>query len=541
MSYQYTVTERRRRTTNTGGYGASSNRTTFGYWVPLVLTVGAAAVGVAAWIWSERGEDEDESEAEHYPGGVPPPGYASMSGGVAPPPGGMPVPGPPVAGGFQDGGGFPQQGGFQGGPGMYPGPPGGVGGVAREQWESTDMYSASRSTNVQQTTTTNYEQDSGLVARMSSALGINRTASPAGQSFGWAGQQVAAGFAAAGAMVGGALTSLRDGDQGEYRDHERWSEEADAQQEEVKQGILRRGTADEYFSGQVEIPKQVREYRKKRKTVAIVVSAVGEVGMDADLGHHAVSLPVHDSISHWLTRPQSILAHLPEHLNPETTRVFVLIYAPDLKVHPLSTVQPSPSTSGPKPSRSSQSMASSFSNISQTDAQHTPAQTPGDFPTSADGDDQGILANVDPNPVVEQTTSLFKTLYNQAEAIVERETMILPFSSPQGHRNILKSLSPEVVYVQESLCGRDGETVADVSGWVRQIVVVIGDEGGAGGLVDTDDEVARRKGRDGMGTQEGGGQLWWMREERTGLGKRVAVVEGVKVGDDWRRRINEVD
>lgn len=298
MSYQYSVTERRRRTTNTSGYGASSNRSTFGYWVPLVLTVGAAAVGVAAWIWSERSEDEDDSEVEHYPGGVPPPGYASMSGGVAPPmqPGGAmqgaPVPGPPVAGGFQDGGGFPQQGGFQGGPGMFPGSPGGGAGT-REQWESADMYSASRSGNVQQTTTsTSYEQDSGLVARMSSALGINRTASPAGQSFGWAGQQVAAGFAAAGAMVGGALTSLRDGDQGEYRDHERWSEEADAQQQEVKQGIRRRGTADEYFSGQVDIPKQVREYRKKRKTVAIVVSAVDEQALDVDLGQHAVSLPL---------------------------------------------------------------------------------------------------------------------------------------------------------------------------------------------------------------------------------------------------------
>ena len=147
------------------------------------------------------------------------------------------------------------------------------------------MYSASRSTNVQ-----TQEQDSGLVARMSNALGINRTASPAGQSFGWAGQQVAAGFAAAGAMVGGALGSLRDGDQGEYRDHERWSEEAE-QQEEVKQGIRRRGTADEYFSGQVDIPPQAVKYKSKRRTVAIVVSAVSEGATDVGLGHHAVSVP----------------------------------------------------------------------------------------------------------------------------------------------------------------------------------------------------------------------------------------------------------
>jgi hypothetical protein len=239
-----------------------------------------------------------------------------------------------------------------------------------------------------------------------------------------------------------------------------------------------------------------------------------------------------------LTCAQSILAHLPEHINPDSTRVFVLIYAPDMKTHPLSAISSSNNGQGPKPSRSSQSMASSFSNISQTDAQQTPAQTPGEFPTN--DDDQGILASVSPHPIVEETSSLFKTLYNQALAIVERETMILPFSSEKGHRNILKSLTPEVVYMQESLCGRDGELVADVGGWVRQVVVVIGDEGGAGGLVDTtDDEGARR--RNGDGGKSVGGQKWWMREERTGLGKRVAVVEGVKVGDDWRRRINEID
>ena len=172
-------------------------------------------------------------------------------------------------------------------------------------------------------------------------------------------------------------------------------------------------------------------------------------------------------------------------------------------------------------------MASSFSNISQTDA-HTPAQTPGEFP---EGDD-GMLSQVDPNPI-NDTTSLYKTLHNQAQALVEKDTMILPFTSRNGHKHILKSLAPELVYIQESLCGSEGEVVADLSGWVRQTVVVIGDEGGHGGLVDTDDEGAR-KGR-------GSGQVWWQTEERTGLGKRVAVVESLKIGDDWDRRVNEKD
>jgi len=170
-------------------------------------------------------------------------------------------------------------------------------------------------------------------------------------------------------------------------------------------------------------------------------------------------------------------------------------------------------------------MTSSFSNISQADA-HTPAQTPGEFPP---GTDDGILAHVDPNPI-DESSSLYKTLHNQAQAVADRETMVLPFTSRNGHKHILKSLAPELVYIQESLCGRDGEIVSDLSGWVRQTVVVIGDEGGHGGLVDTDDEAATKR-------QE----TWWQKEERTGLGKRVAVVESLKIGEDWQRRVNEQD
>lgn len=175
-------------------------------------------------------------------------------------------------------------------------------------------------------------------------------------------------------------------------------------------------------------------------------------------------------------------------------------------------------------------MASSFSNISQTEA-HTPAQTPGEF---SEGDDNaGMLSSVDPNPI-DEAPSLYKTLHNQAQSLVEKDTMILPFTSRSGHKHILKSLAPELVYIQESLCGSEGEIVADLSGWVRQTVVVIGDEGGQGGLVDTDDEGGRAGGK-------GQGVVWWQTEERTGLGKRVAVVESLKIGDDWERRVNERD
>ena len=169
-------------------------------------------------------------------------------------------------------------------------------------------------------------------------------------------------------------------------------------------------------------------------------------------------------------------------------------------------------------------MTSSFSNISRTEA-----HTPGDFPNNASGDD-GILSNVDPNPM-DESSSLYKTLHNQALAIVEKDTMVLPFTTPNGHKHILKSLAPETVYIQESLCGPEGELVSDLGGWVRQIVVVVGDEGGHGGLIDTEDE--------GEGSAKE--TRWWQREERTGVGRGVSVVESVKIGDDWRRRVGELD
>ncbi|KAG9779059.1 hypothetical protein KCU88_g4111, partial [Aureobasidium melanogenum] len=495
MSYKYTVTERRRRTTNAGGYGYSGSRSTLGYWVPLVLTVTAATVGLAAWIWSERRDDEeDSSDEEQYPGGVPPPDYASMSGAVPPGPAapggfqGPMMPGPQQPGGFV----APAPGEFQGPPGAPPGFPG-----------NETQYTTARSTAVEQ------QEGSGLVARMSSALGFGRSTTPVqdpsqgqGQSYDWANNPISSGVAAAGAMFGAAISSLSGGGPEAYEDHERWSEEAEQRdnEREIKQGIRRRGTAEEFFSGEVDIPKYASIARQKRKNVAVVVSSVGPALDDeSDDADHA-----------------SMLAHLAEYIDPDTTRVFVLIYAPNLKDHPLCPIAAR---------RASQSITSSFSNISQTDAQ-TPAHTPGEFPSRTD---EGILAHVDPMPI-DEPPSLYKTLYSQALEIVDQETLILPYTTPHGHKHILRSLAPETVYIQESLCGRDGEIVADLSGWVRQTVVVIGDEGGHGGLVDTDDESVAQK-----------PQTWWQKEERTGLGKRVAVVESLKVGEDWQRRVDGKD
>ena len=152
-----------------------------------------------------------------------------------------------------------------------------------------------RSTAVEQ------QQDTGLVARMSSALGfgqsttpLNDTARDQGQQYDWANKPFSAGVAAAGAMVGAAISTLSGGGGEGYEDHERWSEEAEQRdgEREVKQGIRRRGTADEFFSGSVELPKSASISSRKRKTVAVVVSAVShEADGESDLGHHVVSGP----------------------------------------------------------------------------------------------------------------------------------------------------------------------------------------------------------------------------------------------------------
>ena len=249
----------------------------------------AATVGLVAWIWSERRDDDEESsEEEHPPGGIPPPGYASMSGGIppgpgptgyqGPPPGPM---GPPSQGGFQgppaESFQGPPPGSFQGPPpGSFQGPPQGPG-----------PELTARSTGVEVAT----QEDNTLVGRMSGVL--KRAPSPT-TSYDWASGKVAAGMAAAGAFIGGAFGSVKERSQDGYEDHERWSEEAENRDggKEIKQGIKRQGTAHEFFSGEVELPKPVVLRQKKRKSVAIVVSAVERAADGVDeVGHHAVSLP----------------------------------------------------------------------------------------------------------------------------------------------------------------------------------------------------------------------------------------------------------
>lgn len=83
--------------------------------------------------------------------------------------------------------------------------------------------------------------------------------------------------------------------------------------------------------------------------------------------------------------------------------------------------------------------------------------------------------------------------------------------------------------MQESLCGKDGEVVSQIQGWVGQTVVLIGAEGA--GLVDTEteDEGARQSAKET--------RKWWQDETKVGLGKGVEIVDVLRVGEDWDRRV----
>lgn len=187
-----------------------------------------------------------------------------------------------------------------------------------------------------------------------------------------------------------------------------------------------------------------------------------------------------------------------------------MIYAPNLK-HAIGQGSAS---------RQTTSIASSYSNIATEEA-------------NSSSDLVGDLTNMEPrqDDEIDGASPLFKTLYTQAQAIVEKETMIMPFNTATGYVHLVRHLSPDLVYVQESLTGKEGDAVQHISGWVRQVIVVVGDEGGRGGLIDSDDESALAD----------NGEKWWQKEGTIGIGKRIDVVDALRVGDDWRRRVRGLD
>lgn len=213
MSYSYERYERNARP-------APSRRGGLSYWIPLALTVTVATVGIAAWIWSERQDDDDDTPRPYPPGPDPGPSYNRNPDGT-----------------------------------VRTGPP---------------SYADVRPGEVAYGTTQRQDESQGYMARMSGAL--RRTPSPQ-QFMEGASRTVVAGVAAAGAVVGSALSSIREEDKNAYRDHKTWSEEAEARLPGVSPGPASGIEMRSVNEAGVAATPRVPVANERRKTVAIVVSA----------------------------------------------------------------------------------------------------------------------------------------------------------------------------------------------------------------------------------------------------------------------------
>ena len=202
--------------------------------------------------------------------------------------------------------------------------------------------------------------------------------------------------------------------------------------------------------------------------------------------------------------------------------MLILIYAPHLEKHPLASA---PSQAS-KSRRTSTGSYDKLSDSLQQDENEKTLQQQAPIPL--EDNDDGAEGRIINSYTSQSNPSLYNALATQAATLVSHPTHILPFTSPTGHVHMLKHLAPSLVYVQESLCGERGQLVQDVEGWIGQCVVVVGAEGA--GLVDTEteDEGSRQRSKGGK---------WWQDDRRVGLGKGVEIVESMKLGEDWMKRV----
>ncbi|ESU06905.1 hypothetical protein SNK03_001800 [Fusarium graminearum] len=251
-------------------------------------------------------------------------------------------------------------------------------------------------------------------------------------------------------------------------------------------GALRRTPSPQQFfdsTAPADTSSQHIGGSRRRKTVAIVVSAeTGAVPEEED--------PFHEHAS--------ILSHIPRHIDHSKVKLFVLIYAPGLKEPAVDTAN----SNLPPPS-----LSSSFSNIG-----HDQVQTPAEESKNQ----------------FESGSPAFNSIYSQALGLVEKETMVLPFTTSNGHVHILRHLQPEVIYLQKALSGQDGSIITTLQTWLRHdVILIVGADGGSGGLADSESEAERS-------TKN---KEWWQRSERVGRGRGVVVVDSMRLNDDWARRV----
>lgn len=214
---------------------------------------------------------------------------------------------------------------------------------------------------------------------------------------------------------------------------------------------------------------------------------------------------------------------MPSEIDHDEIQLFVLIYAPDLKQLPAipdptnsSYSVPSSQPRGRDNERPLDAHSTSNPSVSPSNGFDTPRTTPGFSPpgTSASGGQ----------------SAAFSALYARAVGLVERPSMVLPFSTPAGWIYQLRHVEPSLLYLQQSFAGENGGQVSQVVSWVGQTVVVLGGEEGDGGLADDDDD-------DAQGDAGGAGKdRWWIGSDLIGLGKGVDIVDVTRLGEDWHRR-----
>lgn len=277
-----------------------------GTWVPLVVTAAVATVSVAAWIWSQRKDRSEEHETnstlqdldyENADYGDNPPYGASGQGRLKPP---------------------------------------------------------AHSPNAQ--------------AQAEGGWGLRRTPSPA-DFFNGAKRQVAAGVTAAGAAVGTALSAIREEDslRSEFADDETWSDPDTKKQVENattsrnESPVVQPTTITAPVTAPAVTTTAASNKNQRRKKVAIIVSADNHVEAgDEEYHEHAVSPRLNRTIVQLLTTIplQSILSHIPRNIDLSLTKLYILIYAPQLKDKSEDSSKPP-------------SLSSSFSNIEA----ETPAES----------------------------------------------------------------------------------------------------------------------------------------------------------------------
>lgn len=199
--------------------GSSSRKGLLGYWLPLALTVTAATVGIAVWIWSER-KDDDSDDYDR-----------------------------------------------EGDDGPTSGPPSGLSASKPRQAPPAHRDGD------------HISDSEGMLPKMFGA--IRRTPSPQ-QLFDNASRHLVAGVAAAGAAVGGALSSIREEDQKDFKDHNPWSDEAESRTmgqgttgnaPHLKHAADPPGQETSSSQRRLVLSEQEERGSAKQKKVAIVVSA----------------------------------------------------------------------------------------------------------------------------------------------------------------------------------------------------------------------------------------------------------------------------